>query len=188
MAANKQSQNRIQRIEALVQQVESVADPELRAAALELVQSLMELHGEGLNRMLEVISEDPAGQTVIDKLGQDEMVGGLLILYGLHPLDLETRITSALDKVRPYLKSHGGNVALSSIDDGTVRLQLEGSCNGCASSAMTMKTAIEEAIFEFAPDVVELVVEGVVEEKTTPKLVPLQITRQKSEPPAVAGR
>lgn len=187
MAADKQSQKRMQRIEELVQQMESVADPELRAGALELVQALMELHGEGLNRMLEVISEDPAGQAVIDRLGQDETVGGLLILYGLHPLDLETRVTAALEKVRPYLKSHGGNVTLSSLEDGVVRLQLEGSCNGCASSAVTMKLAIEEAIFEFAPDVVELVVAGVVEEKKTQKLVPLQITRAERHWQEVAG-
>jgi Fe-S cluster biogenesis protein NfuA/nitrite reductase/ring-hydroxylating ferredoxin subunit len=187
MTADKQSQNRIQRIEELVQKIESVADPELRAGALELVQALMELHGEGLNRMLEVISEDPSGQAVINKLGQDEMVGGLLILYGLHPLDLETRVNSALEKVRPYLRSHGGNVALTSIAEGVVRLQLEGSCNGCASSAMTMKLAIEEAIFEFAPDVVELVVDGVVEEKKPQKLVPLQITRPERHWTEVAG-
>lgn len=187
MAADKQSQHRIQRIEELVHKFESVADPEVRAGALELVQSLMELHGEGLNRMLEVISEDPAGLAVIDRLGEDETVGPLLILYGLHPLDLETRINSALEKVRPYLKSHGGNVALASVDDGIVRLRLEGSCNGCASSASTMKLAVEEAILEFAPDVAELLVEGVVEEKKPQQLVPLQITRPQRHWKEVAG-
>jgi Fe-S cluster biogenesis protein NfuA/nitrite reductase/ring-hydroxylating ferredoxin subunit len=187
MAPDKKTQNRMQRIEELVQQIESVADPELRGAALELVQALMELHGEGLNRMLEVVSENPSGQTIIDQLGQDEIAGGLLILYGLHPLDLDTRINAALEKVRPYLKSHGGNVALVSNEEGRVRLRLEGSCNGCASSAVTMKLAIEEAIYEFAPDLTALVVEGVVEEKQNRSAAPLQITRRERNWREVAG-
>src|SRR5882762_4024962 len=103
------------------------------------------------------------------------------MLYGLHPLDLETRVLKAVDKVRPYLKSHGGNVALLGIDDGVVRLQMEGNCNGCASSAMTMKLAIEEAIYEVAPDVAELLVEGVVQEQKPPALVPLQIVRKQKD-------
>lgn len=182
------SRQRIQKIETLVQKVEGLADPEARAAALELLQALMELHGEGINRLLEIVAADAAGQAIIEKLGEEELVGGLLMLYGLHPLDLETRVTKALNKVRPYLKSHGGNVALLGINDGIVRLQMEGNCHGCASSAMTMKLAIEEAIYETAPDIAQLVVEGVVEEKS-PTLVPLQITRNQKEfnPGATAG-
>jgi len=141
----------------------------------------MELHGEGLNRLLEVVSDHPTGQAIIEKLGEEELVSGLLLLYGLHPLDLESRVGAALDKVRPYLKSHGGNVALLGIDDGVVRLQMEGNCNGCASSAMTMKLAIEDAIYEVAPDVAELVVAGVVEAQKPPALVPLQVTRKQKE-------
>ena len=59
----------------------------------------------------------------------------------------------ALDEVRPYLASHGGDVELLGVEDGVVRLRLEGSCNGCPSSAMTLKLAIEEAIARAAPDV-----------------------------------
>ena len=88
-------------------------------------------------------------------------MSSLLLLYGLHPVDLETRVHQALDKVRPLLKSHGGNVDLLGIADGVVRLQLQGSCHGCPSSAQTLHNAIEAAIDEFAPDVVELKVEGV---------------------------
>ena len=73
-------------------------------------------------------------------------MGGLLLLHGLHPLDLEARVRQALDKVRPYLRSHGGNVELLGVDEGVVRLRLEGSCHGCPSSAATMRQTIEEAI------------------------------------------
>jgi Fe-S cluster biogenesis protein NfuA len=173
-----QTKQRVQRIEALIQKIDSVADPQLRANAVELVQSLMELHGEGINRLLEIVASDRSGMTIIDTMGEDQLVGGLLMLYGLHPVDFGTRVRKALDKVRPYLKSHGGNVELLTADDGVVRLQMQGSCHGCPSSAMTLKLAIEEAIYEAAPDVAEILVDGVVEQPpVAPVLVPIQRIR-----------
>ena len=88
---------------------------------------------------------------------------GLLLLYGLHPVPLETRVMGALDKVRPYLDSHGGNVELLGVADGVVRLRLQGSCKTCPSSAMTLKLAIEEAVYAAAPDVAAIEAEGVSE-------------------------
>ncbi len=175
----KSTQQQVQRIEELVQQIDSVADPRVRARAMELVQSLMELHGEGLNRLLEIVAGQTRGQAIIDRLGEDELVGGLLILYGLHPLPFATRVRNALDKVRPYLKSHGGDVELMAIDEGVVQLRMVGSCNGCPSSALTLKSAIEDAIYEMAPDIAELRVEGVTAEPVAapPSLVTLQRVR-----------
>ena len=154
----------IQRIDKLVHQIETMSDPEARGSALELVQSLMELHGAGIERMMEIAAEaGEPGSLIIDGFARDELVGGLLLLYGLHPVALETRVMQALDKVRPYLQSHGGNVEVLGIEDGVVRLRLQGSCKSCPSSAMTLKLAIEEAIYEAAPDVASIEAEGVLE-------------------------
>ena len=101
------------------------------------------------------------GYAVFDRFAEDDLVGSLLLLYGLHPHPIETRITQALDKVRPYLDSHGGNVELLGVADGVVRLRMQGSCKSCPSSAMTLKLAIEEAIYAAAPDVVTIEAEGV---------------------------
>ncbi len=98
---------------------------------------------------------------------RDEIVGGLLLLHGLHPLDLETRVCQALDQVRPFLRSHGGNVELLSLSDGVIRLRLQGNCHGCPSSAVTMKQTIEQAIMTHAPDAIALHVEGAVDEPLT---------------------
>lgn len=153
-----ESPQQIQRIEELIHRIEKVSDPDARAAAVELVQSLMELHGTGIGRMMEIVAESgESGLDVIDDFGRDELVGGLLLLYGLHPIPLETRVRQALDKVRPYLQSHGGNVDLVGVDEGVVRLRMQGSCSGCPSSAMTLKSSIEEAIYEAAPDVAEII-------------------------------
>jgi Fe-S cluster biogenesis protein NfuA len=82
------------------------------------------------------------------------------LLHGLHPLDLETRVRQALENVRPLLRSHGGNVELLGLAGAVVRLRMLGSCDGCPSSALTLKSAIEDAIFERAPDVIGIEVDG----------------------------
>jgi Fe-S cluster biogenesis protein NfuA/nitrite reductase/ring-hydroxylating ferredoxin subunit len=173
-------QQLIQRIEELIGKIETMADPDARASSLELVQSLMELHGAGLERMMEITAQTgEVGQAVIDAVARDELVGGLLLLYGLHPVALDARVMQALDKVRPYLHSHGGNVEILGIEDGVVRLRLQGSCKSCPSSAMTLKLAIEEAIYEAAPDVVAIEAEGVAEPPVAaaPGFVPLERLR-----------
>ena len=173
----REFQGRLQRLDALLQGVERLADPTLRGRTLEVVQSILELHGIGLERILEHLAEaGEAGAAALDACARDEVAGGLLLLHGLHPLGTEERVLLALEQVRPYLKSHGGNVELVEIRDGVARLRLEGSCDGCPSSAATMKQTIEEAILGRAPDVVAVEVEGdIPEPMTTPDGHPLVV-------------
>jgi Fe-S cluster biogenesis protein NfuA/nitrite reductase/ring-hydroxylating ferredoxin subunit len=165
MPRQTEFERRIAAIDELVQQLEAATDPAARAASQELVRALMELHGAALERMLTTIRRNgAAGGTIVDQLAQDELIASVLLLYDLHPVDLETRVRGALEKSRPYLKSHGGNVELVAIEvSGVVRLRMQGSCHGCPSSAVTLKLAIEQAIYEAAPDVSAIVVEGQVE-------------------------
>jgi Fe-S cluster biogenesis protein NfuA len=157
----KEFQQRIQKIEALVHKIERLHDADARASALELFQLVMDLHGAGVERMMDIVFEaGEPGRAIIDNLAQDELVGSLLLLYGLHPLDLETRVIQALEKMRPFLRSHGGGVELLAINDGAVRLRLEGGSQGCGSSAQTLKLALEEAIYDAAPDITGLEIEG----------------------------
>ena len=152
---------RMERIESLIHEAERLPDPKAQAHARALVQALLDLHGAALERIFEKIAETgESGLTLIDSLARDDLVGSLLLLYGLHPLDLETRVRQALDKVRPYLRSHGGNVELRGVAGGVVRLRMEGNCHGCPSSAATLKQSIEEAVYEKAPDVTAIEVEG----------------------------
>jgi Fe-S cluster biogenesis protein NfuA len=88
------------------------------------------------------------------------MVASMLLLHGLHPDDLETRVLRGIEKVRPYLQSHGGDVELAGVRDGVVRLILRGTCGSCPSSSLTLKNAVEDALFEAAPDIVEIVAEN----------------------------
>jgi Fe-S cluster biogenesis protein NfuA/nitrite reductase/ring-hydroxylating ferredoxin subunit len=160
---------RAERIEALIQEVTGLPDPHARSTVEELIQALIDMYGEGLSRMLELITQsEVSGNELIKIFTQDDLLSSLFLLHELHPEDIETRITKALVEVRPYLKSHGGNVELVKIDNGIAYLCLEGSCHGCPSSTITLKLAIEEAIYKAAPELVELQVEGVTEPPPRP--------------------
>jgi len=191
--ARNEFKGRTEKIEELVRTVESVPDEAVRADALELVQSVMALHGSALQRIMEIVLESgQAGGEIIRCFAGDDLVSGLLLLHDLHPDDLETRVIRALEKVRPFLQSHHGNLEFLGIEEGRVRLRLQGSCKGCPGSAITSKTAIESAIFDSAPDVVAVEVEGIAEKPPTGQrelvqlgkvttLVSLSPTAQKSE-------
>lgn len=155
-------QRQAARIEELVEEVAAFPDSRARATAEELVQALLTMYGEALARLLEMTAQtDAAGLALIDTFASDDLLGSLFLLHGLHPLDLETRILQALDGVRPSLKSHGGNVEFVKVEDRVAYLRLEGSCHGCSSSTMTLKSTIEEALYKAAPDLEGIQVEGV---------------------------
>ena len=161
MAQDAAFQKRIQRIGETVEQLETSADPNARAMAKDLIESMMALHGAALERMLELAAEaGETGEAIIRKCGHDDLVSSVLLLYGLHPEDLQTRITRALEKSRPYLESHAGSAELVSIgDDGTVSVRLEVKSSGCGSSAASVKSTLEAALQDAAPDASSIVVE-----------------------------
>jgi Fe-S cluster biogenesis protein NfuA len=145
--SDREAQRKIGRLERLIGELETL-DGVAGATALEAAHALVEVYGEGLARI--VTRLDPP--RVLD-MAEDEMVAHLLLVHGLHPLDLRTRIARALDEVRPYLQSHSGEVELEAIEPPAVRLRLTGSCHGCPSSTVTLKLAIEAAIRKAAPEI-----------------------------------
>ena len=168
-------------METLLGEIESLQDPNARTKAAELVQVLLELYGEGLARMMEVVAEGEERERIFEALAGDELVSHLLLLHGLHPLDVETRVIRALEEVRPYLQSHGGNVELLGIEGGVARVRMQGSCDGCPSSAVTLKLAIEEAVQKAAPDLEGIEAEGVTEPQPAPTLVAGPTLRRKKK-------
>ncbi len=157
-----------QRINRITAALERVPDPEARALAEDLAASILELHGEGLERLL---AELDGNQRL--RMADDGVVGSLLLIHGLHPVPLEERVSRALEEVRPYMKSHGGDVELVDIEDGVARLRLKGSCNGCGASSSTLELAVEKALQEAAPDLLGMDVEGAVESRITGTPLPL---------------
>lgn len=155
-----------ERIQQLLERIEALPYPGARELIHECMEAVLAFYGAGLKRILQVISEDGIeGRKVYRDLVRDDVVKGLLLIHDLHPLDLEARLREALDKVRPYLKSHGGNVELISLENDVARLRLQGTCQSCASSSVTLELAIRHAIEQACPDLVHFEVEGVVQEK-----------------------
>ena len=163
----RELQERLSRIEELIQTFDALPDASIRAQVHELVQGLLELHATGLRRTLEVAYDAvPDGDALIQQLAQDEVVSNLLLLHDLHPLDLETRVRNAIESVKPRLGLHGGSVQLLSVTpEGRVRLKLEGNCHECPSSRLTLRFSIEEALNAAAPDLTGLDVEGLPDEQ-----------------------
>jgi Fe-S cluster biogenesis protein NfuA len=155
---------RSERVEKLAAKLDQANDPEVRATALELVQSVVELHGAALQRLIDRCIETPDGERVLNEALQDDLVSSMFLLHSLHPDDLETRVLRGIESVRPYLKSHGGDCELAGVHDGVVRLRLHGSCGSCPSSSLTLKNAVEDALYQVAPDIKEIVAENAAAE------------------------
>lgn len=158
----------VERIVRLTAELERVPDPAARRLAENLAAAVLELHGEGLERLLELLDEDGRWRAA-----QDSVVGSLLLIHDLHPEPLEDRVNAGLDEVRPYMASHGGDVELLGIEDGVARLRLVGSCDGCAASSSTLELAVQKALEQAAPDLLGIEVEGAVASQVTGVELPM---------------
>ena len=149
----------IARVQQLTGRLEDLDEPACRELAEELTSAVVQMYGAGLERIVELA--DPGTR---DAMSNDSLVAGLLMIHDLYPVPIEERVAQALDTVRPYMESHGGNVELLGIENGIARLRLEGSCKSCRASSSTLELAVRQALEEAAPDLLGMDVEGVVEE------------------------
>ncbi|MGZ4183467.1 MAG: NifU family protein [Solirubrobacteraceae bacterium] len=150
---------RLQELQVLLDGCEQSAARDL---AEELMSTVLQLYGSGLERILDgVLASGPDGARIAEGLAEDPLVATLLLIHDLHPIPLEERVQRALDSVRPYMDSHGGNVELLSVRDGVARIRLQGSCSDCSASSVTLELAIKQALEDAAPDLEGLEVEGV---------------------------
>jgi Fe-S cluster biogenesis protein NfuA/nitrite reductase/ring-hydroxylating ferredoxin subunit len=137
-------------LDALVQTLEREGDER----ALLLLQLVDAIHRPALERILDDDLEHP-------------MARALLAMYDLAEIDDASLVEEALDEVRPYIHSHGGEVELLDVHDGVVHLRLRGACHGCAASAMTLRRGIEQALRERYSAFKEIVAEASVPEPST---------------------
>jgi Fe-S cluster biogenesis protein NfuA len=164
VAHDGEFQEKFRQLGQLVARLDQLPDNECRVAARELVQLLMDLHGAGFERMLEIVFESgDAGQRIIDKLGQDQLTSSLLLLYSLHPDDLETRVHTAVERIRPRLRKLSCTIDSVEVHDGAVRISLTASGHGCGSSKTELRSVVEEGIYELAPDLASLELLGLEE-------------------------
>jgi Fe-S cluster biogenesis protein NfuA/nitrite reductase/ring-hydroxylating ferredoxin subunit len=152
----------VERVEALQSRLEACSASVPRDLAEELVSAVVQMYGAGLEQIigaLQAAGED--GERIASSLAEDPLLATLLLIHDLHPVALEQRVQNALDSVRPYMESHGGNVELLSLEHGVARIHLRGSCSDCSASSVTLELAIKQALEEMAPDLEGLEVEGI---------------------------
>ena len=170
---NSEFQERTERISQLVERVNEIADADARTTALELLQSVMDLHGAGFSRIVEVLSDSgESGRNALAKLGADPLLCGLMVLYGIHPVPLKERVSRAVEKLAPQLRKRSAAVELIAVDDLVVRVKATAVGNGCGASADEVKQMVEQSILEAAPEV-EILVEGLA--PSEPGFVPLSM-------------
>ncbi len=159
------------RIEEIIDAIEQLPDDNARRLMQECIQSVMGLHGHALKKILDLASESgSAGTNIHDALIHDPTVRGILLIHDIHPQSIETRLREALDKVLPYIHSHGGDVELVGIAHDVATIRLKGTCQGCPSSAVTLELAVKNAIAEACPDLAGLQVEGMPAQSMQPDL------------------
>jgi hypothetical protein len=164
---NAHFHGRMQRIEELIAAIQAHGNPVVRASAVEMVRALLDVHRAGLAEILAHITrQGQPGQHILNELVRDDLISRLLLLHGLHPVELETRIRQALDQVRPLLQAHAADVELALASHEVVRLRLN-------SHAHDVHRILERAILEAAPDVLR--VEFVGAGDAGARLVPLPL-------------
>jgi hypothetical protein len=167
--SEKEFQEKMRKLGTLVGELDQMPGGGSKVATRELVQLLMEVHRTGLERMMELVfdsGKEQAGAAAINRLGQDPIVRNLLLLYSLHPDDLETRVLQALEAVKGRLRKVDREVKLVSIQDGAVQLQVNISRHAHGSKAKDVRSVVEGSVYDLAPDVASLTILGLEEDSS----------------------
>jgi hypothetical protein len=176
--SEKEFQEKMRQLGTLVGELDQLPGGGSKVAARELVQLLMEVHRTGLQRMMELVHESAGeagtmGGAIVDRLGKDPIVRNLLLLYSLHPDDLETRVVRALDTIRARLRKFDSRLELVSLHEGAVQLRLHTSSHSRGTTIKDLRSIVEGGIYDLAPDLTSLTILA-PEEESSSGFVPLQ--------------
>jgi hypothetical protein len=149
------------RIDELIAALATLDDTHAREIAQALLQVVLELHASGLARLAEIVTEaDGAEGAIVARLMQDKQVSALLLLHGLHPHDLASRVAHAVEGLRAPLGAQGIRIELVDAREDLVRVRLAGVLTGKHVTPADVQSDIERAILEQAPDVTRIEIDG----------------------------
>lgn len=174
---------RLHHLDALIREMEEGPESPARARARQIVRAALDLHAGALTRMMELVTASgAAGRPLVEAFARDPLVAGILFLHELHPLDLETRVRSAVEDLAPSLRAHGAGVASIAIADGAVRLRLERLAGRGGPPAAAIRSKVEDAILAAAPDAARVEID-VPEDAAPAAFVPVEQVRLRSRTP-----
>jgi hypothetical protein len=150
----------LSRIDALASALDQVADASARRAARELLELVLDLHGLALARTLAIVASAEDGRALVERLARDEQVRAALLLHGLHPETVEERVQRAVERLQMDLSVLGARLSVVAVGAAMVRLRVNGPHGPEGWRAMGLRQQIEAAIVDEAPDLDEIVIEG----------------------------
>jgi Fe-S cluster biogenesis protein NfuA/nitrite reductase/ring-hydroxylating ferredoxin subunit len=137
-------QDLIEELNARIAQLEQLPQPELKAQIFTVLQLIDQLHRPSVARMASFLKEKNLWEESLN----DGHIHLLFTLYDQLPLDELTQVEDALQSVRPYIESHGGDLEVLKVEDGIVHVKLKGSCQSCSASSATLTLGVETALRE----------------------------------------
>lgn len=170
------------RVDQVIAEIHTLpADVQIKAMALR--SAIEEFHKVGLTLIVKRLKSDPRGKELLFELVDHPAVYALFSMHGLVRADLRTQVSRVLDMVRPYMKSHGGDVVLEDVRGKTVYVRLVGNCQGCSMSSLTLRNTVEESLKQHLPEIEA--VEVVPETQSSADLVQIQPAWAKPAPTAI---
>jgi nitrite reductase/ring-hydroxylating ferredoxin subunit/Fe-S cluster biogenesis protein NfuA len=124
-----------------------------QAAVKEYREALEAFHAEALRVMIRRLKADARGKELLLELAEEPLVYASMLTLGVVKADLTTRVARAIERIRPYARSHGGDVEFVRVDGDTAFVRLHGACSGCSMSAQTLSEGVENAIRAVAPEI-----------------------------------
>lgn len=167
------------RIAEIAQELEQHPDPAVRDKVFEMLDWVEAFHREAVVRIVQMLPLE-----AVEQLHSDPVVHHLIDTYiedEEEPENLDALIDEALNEIRPYIHSHGGEMEALNVDkeSGIVKLRLMGSCHGCPSSSVTLTDGVEKILRDRWPGFRKLDVEGMEEEAGPKKLLQINTMRRK---------
>lgn len=148
----------LRRIDELVADLDRIADPVARERSRELLQTVLDLHGLALARLTALVARTPGGSELLARFGEDPVARPVLLLYGLHPEDLETRVRKAAARLEPALTRHGANADIVVRPARGVLVRIAAPPEALAALE-DLRGEIEAALLEAAPELESIDVE-----------------------------
>jgi hypothetical protein len=148
------------KIEELVLKTESLSDPTARELAVDLARAVMDLHAAALEKIVALARTAENGSEFLDAMGSDDCVSAVLALHDVHPHSLDMRLTRTLERLREQLQPGDMDLELMETSPNRVRIRLSG---GRPAARAAARHWIQSAIYEAAPQLEDVVIEGVVE-------------------------
>jgi len=167
-------------IEGLAGRIEAISDPAVKANATVLIQSLLDLHAAGFERVTTILDgEGEAGRRILRRLASDELVGSLLLLYELHPDGFEARLQQGIARAREAVAPQGASLELIEVNEGAVHIRVHATGQRCGSTKATIEQLVENSIYESVPEVAAVKIERAMQNNRPEPLVQLQLAPQR---------